>query len=38
MGADGKVVTPLVEAEVRDALKKLLDNGAEALVVHFLHS
>jgi N-methylhydantoinase A len=35
MGADGKVVTPLAEAEVREALKKLLENGAEALIVHF---
>ncbi len=38
MGADGKVLTPLVEAEVREALKKLLENGAEALIIHFLHS
>lgn len=38
VGADGKVVTPLVETEVREALKELLENGAEALIIHFLHS
>jgi N-methylhydantoinase A/oxoprolinase/acetone carboxylase beta subunit/N-methylhydantoinase B/oxoprolinase/acetone carboxylase alpha subunit len=38
ISADGKIVTPLVEAEVREALKALLENGAEALIIHFLHS
>jgi N-methylhydantoinase A/oxoprolinase/acetone carboxylase beta subunit/N-methylhydantoinase B/oxoprolinase/acetone carboxylase alpha subunit len=38
MGADGTVLTPLAEAEVREALKVLLENGAEALIIHFLHS
>ncbi|MBS0541196.1 MAG: hydantoinase/oxoprolinase family protein [Proteobacteria bacterium] len=38
MDADGKVLTPLDEAAVADAAKKLLAQGCEAVVVHFLHS
>lgn len=36
--ADGDVVVPLDEAAVEVAARELLDAGAEALVVHFLHS
>ena len=38
IGADGKILTPLDEAQVREALTSLLENGAEALIIHFLHS
>src|SRR5258708_5701091 len=38
MDADGKVLTPLDEAAVAEAAKKLLALGCEAVVVHFLHS
>ena len=38
MDARGAVLTPLDEDELRDAVRKLLDLGAEALVIHFLHS
>ncbi len=38
MDADGKVLTPLDEAAVAEAAKKLLAAGCEALVIHFLHS
>ena len=38
MDADGKVLTPLDEAAVADAAKKLLAMGCEAVVIHFLHS
>ncbi|HTR84132.1 MAG TPA: hydantoinase/oxoprolinase family protein [Reyranella sp.] len=38
MDADGKVLTPLDEAAVADAAKKLLALGCEAVVIHFLHS
>ncbi|TAJ29013.1 MAG: hydantoinase/oxoprolinase family protein [Reyranella sp.] len=38
MDADGKVLTPLDEAAVADAAKKLLAAGCEAVVIHFLHS
>lgn len=36
--ADGDVVTPLDEAGLRVALAQLIAAGAEALVIHFLHS
>ncbi|TGQ06875.1 hydantoinase/oxoprolinase family protein [Mesorhizobium sp. M2E.F.Ca.ET.219.01.1.1] len=36
--ASGAVRIPLDEAEMRDAVKKLLDAGCESLVIHFLHS
>ena len=36
--ADGEVVTPLNEAEVKAAVLKLREAGCEALVIHFLHS
>ncbi|HYM03527.1 MAG TPA: hydantoinase/oxoprolinase family protein, partial [Stellaceae bacterium] len=36
--AEGEVVTPLDEDELRDAVKRLLALGAESLVIHFLHS
>jgi N-methylhydantoinase A len=38
MDADGKVLTPLDEAAVATAAKKLLEEGCEAVVIHFLHS
>lgn len=38
MDADGKVLTPLDEAAVAEAVKKLLAQGCEAVVIHFLHS
>ena len=38
MDADGKVLTPLDEAAVAEAARKLLAAGCEAVVVHFLHS
>ena len=38
MDADGKILTPLDEAAVAEAAKKLLALGCEAVVVHFLHS
>jgi len=34
----GEVVIPLYEHEVADATRKLLDNGVEAIVIHFLFS
>ncbi|TIQ29814.1 MAG: hydantoinase/oxoprolinase family protein [Mesorhizobium sp.] len=36
--ASGAVRVPLDEAEMRDAVKRLLDSGCESLVIHFLHS
>ena len=36
--ASGAVRISLDEAEMRDAVKKLLDAGCESLVIHFLHS
>jgi N-methylhydantoinase A len=38
MDADGKVLTPLDEAAVGLAARKLLALGCEAVVIHFLHS
>ncbi len=38
MDADGKVLTPLDEDAVRAAAETLIDEGCEALVIHFLHS
>ena len=38
MDADGKVLTPLDEAAVAEAAKKLLAQGCQAVVIHFLHS
>jgi N-methylhydantoinase A len=38
MDAEGQIVTPLVEDDVRDAAQKLLDAGCESVVVHFLHA
>jgi N-methylhydantoinase A len=38
MDAEGQVVTPLDEASVRAAVRRLLDAGCESLVIHFLHS
>ena len=38
MDADGKVLTPLDEAAVAEAATKLLAQGCEAVVIHFLHS
>ncbi len=36
--AEGQVVTPLDEEEVRRAAAWLRDRGVEALVIHFIHS
>ncbi|MDX8533385.1 hydantoinase/oxoprolinase family protein [Mesorhizobium sp. VK25A] len=36
--ASGSVRIQLDEAEMREAVKKLLDAGCESLVIHFLHS
>jgi N-methylhydantoinase A len=36
--AEGEVVRPLDEAELRQVLARLMALGAEALVIHFLHS
>jgi N-methylhydantoinase A len=36
--ARGQVITPLDEEDVRSAARRLLDMGAEALVIMFLHS
>ncbi|WP_421708988.1 hydantoinase/oxoprolinase family protein [Algihabitans sp.] len=36
--ADGEVLTPLDEAAVETACRRLLKAGCDALVVHFLHS
>lgn len=36
--ADGNVQVPLDEEEVRRAVRSLLERGAEALVIHFIHS
>lgn len=38
LGADGSVIRPLDEAEVAMATETLLDRGAEAIAVCFLHS
>jgi len=38
MDAEGQVVRPLDEAEVDWAARELLARGAEAVVIHFLHS
>ncbi|MFN3643321.1 MAG: hydantoinase/oxoprolinase family protein [Gemmobacter sp.] len=38
MDAQGRVVTPLDEVALRDALARLIAAGCEALVIHFLHS
>jgi N-methylhydantoinase A len=35
--AGGRVLVPLAEDEVRDALARLQELGAEAVVIHFLH-
>src|SRR6266850_8245185 len=38
MDAEGQVVTPLAEDEVRRAAAWLRERGVEALVIHFVHS
>ncbi len=38
MDADGEIVTPLDEQSVRDAVQRLIEDGVESLVIHFLHS
>lgn len=38
MDASGNVVAALAEDELRAVAKKLLEQGAESVVVHFLHS
>src|ERR1700740_771040 len=36
--AAGRVMTPLDEAAVRQEVRRLCERGAEALVIHFIHS
>ena len=36
--SDGEIIEPLNENDVAKALKLLLDNGIESLIIHFLHS
>ena len=36
--SDGEIIEPLNENDVAKALKLLLDNGTESLIIHFLHS
>src|SRR5215213_11051247 len=36
--AAGRILTPLDETAVRQAVHRLRDHGAEALVIHFIHS
>jgi N-methylhydantoinase A/oxoprolinase/acetone carboxylase beta subunit/N-methylhydantoinase B/oxoprolinase/acetone carboxylase alpha subunit len=36
--ADGNVLIRLDESDVREAVQLLLENGAESLIIHFLHS
>ena len=38
MDSDGEIVTPLDEQSVRNAVQRLIDEGVESLVIHFLHS
>ena len=38
MNADGEIIVPLDEEEVRVAAKLLLEMGVESVVIHFLHS
>jgi N-methylhydantoinase A len=38
MSAEGVVLTPFDEDDFADALEKLRERGAEAVVIHFLHS
>ncbi|MFZ1774980.1 MAG: hydantoinase/oxoprolinase family protein [Rhizobiaceae bacterium] len=38
MDAQGRIVTPLDEAQVTQAAQRLLDAGCEAVVIHFLHA
>ncbi len=38
MAADGTVMVPLDESELRQMLAQLIDIGCESLVIHFLHS
>jgi len=36
--SDGEIIEPLNENDVAKALKFLLENGIESLIIHFLHS
>jgi N-methylhydantoinase A len=38
MDAQGRVLTPLDEAELRETVSKLAEMGCESLVIHFLHA
>ncbi|NJM83368.1 MAG: hydantoinase/oxoprolinase family protein [Tabrizicola sp.] len=38
MDAQGRVITPLDELAFGDAVRQLLDQGCESLVIHFLHA
>ena len=36
--SDGEIIEPLNKNDVTKAIKKLVENGIESLVIHFLHS
>ena len=36
--ADGEILVPLAEDDVAEAIKELLNRGADALAIHFMHS
>jgi len=38
MDANGEIVTPLDEDELRARIADLIDQGAESLIIHFLHA
>jgi N-methylhydantoinase A len=38
MDAKGRILTPLDESALRVAVQKLVDQGCESLVIHFLHA
>ncbi|TFH46500.1 MAG: hydantoinase/oxoprolinase family protein [Lysobacterales bacterium] len=38
MDADGNILIALDESEVLEAIATLLENGAESLIIHFMHS
>ncbi len=36
--SDGEIIEPLNKNDVTKAIKQLMDNGTESLIIHFLHS
>ena len=36
--SDGEIIEPLNKNDVAKAIKKLIENGIESLIIHFLHS